>query len=352
MGVFEIGVRVMRPEVGQPVYAGYPDGLVVVDAQLGHAYAKNFKGFFPGERYGNIPIEINSFGFRDVEWSAKPPPESDRVIVLGDSITFGSPLQREDRFSEQAANALGERTRKVNILNLGVNGYNVEQYERLLRSEGSALKPAVVLIGLCLNDADALDPVDTRRMQISQGVIQGKTWARLRRVAAKHHFDLGQSYAYKLIRRTIMIGLWQSPKFVKFMTDRYTRTTQEQLADLYTRGAGLSRLRHNLETMQQFARESLGAELAVLVFAYHSQLKNKDPSLLKKVDALLNELNIPFVDLYDVFLPHLGTEDLYAYRDDCHPGPPGHRLVGLAAAKMIASLLDRNADQDTVTDGL
>jgi lysophospholipase L1-like esterase len=333
----EAAVRVTHPEAGRAVYPGYPAGLVVPDGLLGHAHQPGFNGFFPQPMYSDIPIAINAYGFRDPEWTADPDPARPRVLVLGDSITFGSPVRAEERYTDQAAKLLASRGRPIEFCNAGVNGYNVEQFDKLLRKLGPLLKPRLVLIGFCLRDAEPLAADDARLIRLDEQIAKGAAWARVEKFAAAYRLDLGQSYAWNLGRRLIEARLWSSSRFGPDMAARYTEKTRRHLLDVYNTG-GLARLREHLAAMQKFAGDHWRAGLAVVIFAYHHQVKNQDPSLSLKVEGVLKELNIPFTNLYYAFLPHKDRDDLYAFQDDCHPSAFGHGVAGEATADFIAAL--------------
>lgn len=54
-----------------------------------------------GGSWGKRSIEINRHGFRDREYSLEKAPDIRRIVVIGDSITFGYGLEAEQRFPEQ-----------------------------------------------------------------------------------------------------------------------------------------------------------------------------------------------------------------------------------------------------------
>ncbi len=332
LALVEVAVRVARPEVGQPFYPGYPSGLVLPDDNLGHVYTRGFNGTFPA--YSDIPVITNSRGFRDLEWPATPDAARPRVMVLGDSVTMGSAVRREQRYTEQAAFNLMQRAKPIEFCNCGVNGYNVEQYATMLKLRGKELQPNFVLVGLVLNDAEPLDPEDARRIDLAAAVRAGSNWAGLRVFARDHQFDLGQSYAYNLIRRGVKARMWASKDYAAQMAKRYNDETIANLKRIFQDGTAIRRLRYNLKTMDEFARQQLGARLAVVVFPYHSQLTSNDRTISRQIDDLLQELNIACVDLFDVFLPKLSAE-LYVAGDDCHPNAAGHQLAGEAAAELM-----------------
>ena len=60
-------------------------GFFLSDPVLGQRLAANYDGWFAG-----VPAHTNSLGFRDTrEYALSKPPGTFRIIVLGDSVTFG-----------------------------------------------------------------------------------------------------------------------------------------------------------------------------------------------------------------------------------------------------------------------
>ena len=89
------------------------------------------------------PIEyrINSKGLRDDETSYEKPDGMFRIVVLGDSRTFGFGVPIEKHFTK----LLEGYFRSVEVVNLGVSGYGVDQELLLLRTEGFRYQPDLVV---------------------------------------------------------------------------------------------------------------------------------------------------------------------------------------------------------------
>ncbi|MDH4036295.1 MAG: SGNH/GDSL hydrolase family protein [Candidatus Krumholzibacteria bacterium] len=79
-------------------------------------------------------MDINSIGLREDEVDLPKPKGRKRVLILGDSIAFGSGVQGNERFSDHLK---GELPGDVDIVNAGVPGWGTDQellfYERDLR---------------------------------------------------------------------------------------------------------------------------------------------------------------------------------------------------------------------------
>jgi lysophospholipase L1-like esterase len=74
-----------------------------------------------------------------------------RVMVVGDSLTYGQGLPEKWRFSNLLEQWLSERYR-IEFINLGRGGYNSEDILRAVREYLPALQPDLVLYAVCLND--------------------------------------------------------------------------------------------------------------------------------------------------------------------------------------------------------
>lgn len=92
------------------------------------------------------PVEyrINSRGFRGPEVSAQKAPGTFRIVLLGDSRTFGYGVPLEKHFSSVLAGYF----RATEVVNLGVSGYGVDQSLLQLRQDGFAYQPDLVVLYL------------------------------------------------------------------------------------------------------------------------------------------------------------------------------------------------------------
>jgi hypothetical protein len=125
-------------------------GFFLSDASRGQRLAAGYDGWFAG-----VPVRTNSLGFRDPrEYAIDKPPGTFRVIVIGDSVTFGHgavyeatyPFLLEQRLQRWRSDVRWE------VWNLGVPGYNTRQELTLLKEIGPRIQPDLVVVGFYPND--------------------------------------------------------------------------------------------------------------------------------------------------------------------------------------------------------
>ncbi|MFA5156563.1 MAG: hypothetical protein WC532_04150 [Candidatus Omnitrophota bacterium] len=106
--------------------------------------------------YDGKPVAINSAGFRGGEYKISKDKDTFRVVLIGDSATFGRMLSFEDSIGERLRSALSSACpgRKVEVLNMGVEGYNSAQELEVLKAKGLKYGPDLVVVYYCFNDPE------------------------------------------------------------------------------------------------------------------------------------------------------------------------------------------------------
>jgi len=125
----------------------------------------------PGLSYEMIPnrngtfeemqVRTNAFGMRGGEPAPNDTPGLIRILVLGDSFTFGFGVTEEETYPVVLMRTLNARLSpsagRYEVLNLGVVGYTTRDESIQLRHLAPALQPKGVIIGYVLNDPE-IDP--------------------------------------------------------------------------------------------------------------------------------------------------------------------------------------------------
>jgi len=98
---------------------------------------------------------INSVGMRDDEYPLAKPTNNYRIVIVGDSVTYGLTVAQPDAFPQQLEKMLKTRAgsaRNYEVLNLGVSGYNIDQVIERLRTLGLSYSPDLVIYAYSIND--------------------------------------------------------------------------------------------------------------------------------------------------------------------------------------------------------
>ena len=117
------------------------------DSELGWALIKNADYKFNGKK-----ITINSSGLRSPEIDTS----KEHILVLGDSLAFGYGLSDKETFSHFLEKRLHSKYKNIQVLNLGVSGYGVDQYYLFLKRHIENLNPKIIIVLICSRN-DLLD---------------------------------------------------------------------------------------------------------------------------------------------------------------------------------------------------
>jgi len=125
-------------------------GLFLTDFATGERLAPNYTGWFAG-----VPVHINSLGFRDShDYDLRKGPRTVRILVLGDSVTFGHGSVYEHTYPFLVNERLKRWRPDIDwqVWNLAVPGFNTAQELAQLREIGPAFAPDQVVVGFFEND--------------------------------------------------------------------------------------------------------------------------------------------------------------------------------------------------------
>lgn len=149
--VFELVMRVVYPDETEGKFLEY-------DPLLGWRNKANTQGMHRiAESTSNV--KINSKGVRDAEYEYSKGSGTFRILVFGDSMTWGYGVEAEERYTNVLENKLDNN---VEVINMGVPGYGTDQEYLLLKEEGIKYSPNLVIFDFDIY-TDACDVSNTVR---------------------------------------------------------------------------------------------------------------------------------------------------------------------------------------------
>ena len=119
---------------------------------------ERLKGYGPyipnlSTTFGSVPVTINSRGWRDSEHSLAKPANVFRILVVGDSVTFGYGVPLEAMFSRVLERKLnGEGPQRHEVLTLGGAASNTYSQKNMIKQNVLLYKPDLVILAFNLND--------------------------------------------------------------------------------------------------------------------------------------------------------------------------------------------------------
>lgn len=114
---------------------------------------------YHGYGYPTPKIIINSNGLRDKEITKIPESKKQRILMLGDSFTFGMGVKQSETMPAYLQKFFGNKYTEV--INAGVIGQSIDDAYMYLREEGYKLEPQVVIFNTFVGN----DITELRRHQ-------------------------------------------------------------------------------------------------------------------------------------------------------------------------------------------
>ncbi len=266
--------------------------------------------FDPGSRWktrvGGHPVAINRQGFRDRDFGPRTPGVF-RILVLGDSVTFGHGQPEAAGFVRRLEEGLRRDGQRVEVLNGGIPGWSTYQQRRFYESEGDALAPDLVLVAFVLNDVTEIQR-GLIELDLERGLrlVRWLNWL-AERSAAVAGLKRAYAAAFAPNERQVDHVLQLARRSDAPEVRRAMQQTQAELARL-------------IETSR-----ARGAALGLVLLPFRFQLV--DASLdapQRRLAAFAREAGIAVLDTR----PALAAHDPDAVLMDAdHLTPLGHRIV-------------------------
>jgi hypothetical protein len=148
----ETALQATRPVNFYEVIPETPGGgsYLIPQAGVRWALSPGFRGRYMHPEFPGLRVEINRLGFRvGLDESAPPASGEASILVLGDSLVFGTGVELDETFHrvlEQRARDMTTRT--LRVYGAGVPGYGQVDELHQLEHLAPLLKPDVVVVGL------------------------------------------------------------------------------------------------------------------------------------------------------------------------------------------------------------
>lgn len=266
-------------------------------------------------------LHTNADGYRGARLRPQRNAKTNRIIVLGDSVTYGSSI-REDADTIPAK--LAAYLPGVEVANFGINGYCTRGEVAFLEAKGLVLNPDIVLVVFVENDYDDLN-------------------SEVKKIESR-----SANRALSALWRSSHLARWVGWRLRLFESPEHEA---ELLQRSHMDAVGSDNVRNGLTVLRDLSRQygftpviavwpSFGAR--GVLHREHGAVRDFTTPL--RVESLAQSLGISVIRMSEYFVQDIKKQGLYARdrysRDGMHPTPHAADI----AARGLASDLSRFMD--------
>ena len=255
-------------------------------------------------------VVTNSQGLRaDRDVSMQKDPAATRILMLGDSVTFGFGVEQHETTSAQLESHLNAAGRRVEVLNAGVGNYNTSMQVESYLSERRQLNPDLVILNFFVNDAEPTP------------VPRGNFLTRSSMAAV--YFN----------NRVDSVARWTNgaPGWEKYYSDLYREDAP-----------GWQQAKQAIQSLQRSCAED-GRRLAIVNYPDLHQTNPYPLTVITdRIRQVATALSLPFLDLTPEVTQQNQAALLWVNGGDPHPNAATHAKYAARIAAWLAqgTLLD------------
>lgn len=300
----------------------YCDKKIIYDVEM-YKYAKKLKqrSKIPGLSHEHIPnsraelmgveVKINNIGFRDDELNNSKPLNEKRILVVGQSITFGWGVPKDSSFCEQTEKLLNSQNNgiKYNLINSGIGNYNTELESILLNKNLPLIKPDMVVLHCFLRDAEIISP-------------------------KSQNFLIANSYLIAYIYIKLEQALFFNSKTYKNIGEYYLNLYQKNAEGWKRQQNALMRIKKQCE------ERNIPLKLIMQPDLNNLSVNSPQEKCYGIIRNFLSENNFNFIDLSSTYRKKVkNLQSIWVRKDDSHPNSVGHRII---AEELFEFIRDKN----------
>lgn len=351
LGGFTVLITLLMIEMVVRAVPLYPDNFEIYDPDRGWVLAPNKSGVFLnvaclGEF--RAPVTINSQGLRDVEHSYDKPPDTYRILIVGDSTVaaFEVPLEQTfHRLLEARLNQGGAR--RYEVIGGGNRGYGTDLEVLYYEQEGRRYQPDIVILLIQPGNDIQDNQLDLRTR--SEPYFPYFTLDENGELIFHHPSEFappgepGPAYINPIHNTLLNVSrLYRLLYDRKYLVERVQQTYAEGRDPEADRRAWaeawdvtralIARLRDDVEQD--------GAQFAIVVAPGRFGVPEEGEAIHVRLNAMLDELNIPYLNLLSIYGAQETPERPLHFACDTHWNAAGHALAAEAMAVYVPTLIE------------
>jgi lysophospholipase L1-like esterase len=268
---------------------------------------------------------INAFGFRDKKYRRRKVNKT-RIIFVGDSITYGWRVALEETYHKQIERLLYGKGYDVDVMGMGIPGYNTTQEYYLIEETVLDFKPDILILQIAPNDFERTVSVKTYREGKKLTLIPYHDYSIpfVMKKTKFTYFLMRNSHLFKLINLKLY---W----FINKRDSDYIPR------DVFLLGEEDS-FRYLGKIKKLLDREDIRFAAVIFPFPLRGDAY-PFASLHERIHQKLEKMQVPYIDLFD----ELNTKCIGKICfEGLHPNEHGHRIASLAVLKFLEPMLKKD----------
>jgi hypothetical protein len=150
------------------------------------------------------------------DYSIKKPEDTFRIIILGDSSTFGLLVKTKDNWTEKLEDRLNQninnsKIKKIEVINLAVHGYDIPYEIERFRRRGLKYKPDLVIWFVSNDNFSQMDEVMFEKLgriekemkkngKLEKEIINGNYYSAWEKAYAETEKEIGEAGFFSIIK--------------------------------------------------------------------------------------------------------------------------------------------------------
>jgi hypothetical protein len=320
-------------------------------SHTGTRLKKNARGLVRHHAVSQTDIEIrtNSLGFRHRELGPKQPGEA-RILVLGDSITFGDFVPHDQTYPAVMEQSLRRifPGRRLEAINAGIGAVDLQNEFAVLMEAGLSVKPDIVLVGLYLNDAYESPLLKIVRLPdwLSFSHLARFVLAKidaLRALYTEHQWEIHSPDEWKAARERFAsthpmkeTGGWDTEESFNW----HIHHAFQDWGYAWDEGSW-DKISPIIDMMENVSHDA-NFKLIFVYFPVRQQITSKilknEPQ--QRFVAEMRKRRLPYLDLLPLLRDKYARDQEDILYDHCHYKPEGNAFIGENLARFIAPYLN------------
>ncbi len=269
------------------------------------------------------PVHINSHSTRGADFETVRPPNTIRILSLGDSRTFGWGVSDSETYSERLRSMLEKSNggkEKVEVINAGVNAWSYPQILVYFREIALQYHPDVVILA----DANFW----TQFSEKNSPEFVEKFMNRVRLKNFLRHFAI---YHYVIEVKLKDFYERHRDKFIPVDPNNDSMFKEQQQKDPN------AVFRSAIEGICQVAQSNRIKPVLVFIPTLADFATTNSPSILEVKAEVGKSLNVPLLDLRTAMRPELNS--LYLEGDPVHFNQRGNEIIASQLFEVLTNLV-------------